>query len=102
MGDLEALETITALCLLADDIEDGIDELGTFGVMSLGPVVTRTGLAEYEVVWTEELSEWSGTDRIHRAWLQIHEDGAWHVSAAGSLIEVDVDALELEVGISVI
>jgi hypothetical protein len=41
--------------------------------MALGPVATRIGLAEYEGDWSEELSEWSGTDRFHRDWLQIHE-----------------------------
>ena len=39
MSDLEALEAIAALGLLADDIEDGIDELGTLGVVSFRPVV---------------------------------------------------------------
>merc|ERR1711957_917861 len=62
VGDLESLEAIAAFGSLADDIEDGVDELGTFGVMSLGPVVTGTGLSEDKVAGAEELSEGTGTD----------------------------------------
>merc|ERR1719272_2726186 len=102
VGDLEALEAIAALSFLADDIEDGVDELSTFGVMSLGPVVTGTSLTEHEVVGAEELSEGSSTDGVHGTGLEIHEDGAGDVTATGSLVEVDVDPLELEVGVSVV
>jgi len=62
VGDLEALEAVAALSLLADDVEDGVDELGTFGVVTLGPVVTGTGLTEDEVVGSEELTEGASTD----------------------------------------
>merc|ERR1712195_109759 len=102
VGDLESLEAIAALSFLADDIEDGVDELGSFGVMSLGPVVTGTGLSEDEVVGAEKLSERSSTDGIHGAGLEIHKDSAGDVTASGSLVVVDVDPLELEVGISVV
>merc|ERR1712073_215616 len=34
VGDLEALEAITTLSLLTDDVEDGVDELGTFGIVT--------------------------------------------------------------------
>merc|ERR1711876_138623 len=42
VGDLEALEAIATLSLLTDNIEDGVDKLGTLGVVTLGPVVTGT------------------------------------------------------------
>merc|ERR1711957_536097 len=61
VGNLEALEAITAFGLLADDVEDGVDELSTFGVVTLGPVVTGTGLSEDEVVGAEKLTEGAGT-----------------------------------------
>merc|ERR1719272_1429605 len=102
VGDLESLEAIASLSFLADNIEDGIDELGSFGVMSLGPVVTGTGLSEDEVVGAEKLSERSSTDGIHGAGLEIREDGAGDVTAAGSLVVIDVDPLELEVGVSMV
>merc|ERR1719272_246415 len=102
VGDLESLEVIAALSFLADNIEDGVDKLGSFGVMSLGPVVTGTGLSEDKVVGAEELTERSSTDGIHGAGLEIREDGAGDVTAAGSLVVIDVDPLELEVGVSMV
>merc|ERR1719456_1307572 len=38
---LEALEAVASLSLLADNIEDRVNELGSLGVMSLSPVVAR-------------------------------------------------------------
>ena len=102
VGDLEALEAVTALSLLTDDIEDGVDELGTFGVVTLGPVVTGASLAEHEVVGTEELTERSGSDGVHGAWLEIHEDGTGDVAATSGLVVVDVDSLELEIRVTVV
>ena len=102
VGDLEALEAVTALSLLTDDVEDGVDELSTFGVVTLGPVVTGTGLSEDEVVGSEELTERSSTDGVHGAWLEIHKDSAGDVSATGGLVVVDVDSLELEIGVTVV
>jgi hypothetical protein len=46
VGDLETLETVNSLGLSSDNIEDRIDELGTFSVMTLGPIVTSTTLTE--------------------------------------------------------
>jgi len=102
VGDLEALEAVAALSLLPDDVEDGVNELGTFGVMTLGPVVTGTSLTEDKVVWSEELTEWSGSDGVHRSWLEIHEDGSWDESTTGGLVIVDVDSLKLEVRVTMI
>jgi hypothetical protein len=70
VSDLETLEAIASFGFLSNDIEDGIDELGSFGVMSLGPVVTGTGLSEDEVVWSEELSEWSSSNGVHGTWFE--------------------------------
>jgi len=102
VGELEALEAVAALSLLADNIEDGVDELGTLSVVTLGPVVTGTRLSEDEVVWAEDLAEWARADRVHRSWLKVDEDGTWDVLATGGLVVVHVDALELEVGVAVV
>ena len=102
MGDLETLEAIATLSFLTDNIEDGVDELGTLGVVTLGPVVTGTSLSEDEVVWSEELTEWAGSDGIHGSWLKIHEDGSWDVSATSGFVVLDVDSLELEIGVTVV
>jgi len=102
VGDLETLEAIATFGFLSDDIEDGVDKFGTLGVMTLGPVVTGTSLSEDEVVWSEELSEWSSSDGVHGSWFEIHEDGSWNVSSSSGLVVVDVDSLELEIRVTVV
>jgi hypothetical protein len=97
VGDLIALEAVATLSFFADNVEDGVDEFSTFGVMTLGPVVTGTGLSEDEVVWTEELAEWAGTDGVHGTWLEIHKDSSWDVATTSSFIEVDINSFELKV-----
>ena len=85
MGDLEALEAVAALSLATDDIEDLVDQLSTLGVVTLGPVVSSTGLAEDEVIGAEELAKGTGTDGVHGTGLEIDEDGAGHILVAGGL-----------------
>ena len=102
VGDLEALEAVAGLGLLADDVEDGVDELGALGVVALGPVVAGAGLAEDEVVGAEDLAEGAGADGVHGAGLEVHQDGAGDVAAAGGLVVVHVDALELQVDVAVV
>ena len=102
VGDLETLKAIATLSFLSDDIEDGVDELSSLGVVTLGPVVTGTGLSENEVVGSEELTERSGSDGVHGSWLKIHEDCSGDVSSSGSFVEVHVDSLKLEIGVTVV
>ena len=102
MRDLESLHDVASLSLLPDDVHDGVDELGSLGVVALGPVVSGSGLAEDEVVGAEELAEGSGTDGVHGSGLKVHQDGTGDVASAGGLVEVDIDALELEVGVTVV
>ena len=102
VGHGEALEAVAALGLLADDVKDGVDELGALGVVALGPVVARARLAEDEVVRAEDLAERARADRVHGARLEVHEDVARDVAAAGRLVVVHVDALELEVRVTVV
>merc|ERR1711962_1074405 len=40
MRQLESLKAVARLGLFTDDVEDRVDQLGAFGVMSLGPVVS--------------------------------------------------------------
>ena len=67
---LRTLEAISSLCLLANDIKNGVDQLRALGVVcvcskrdstrdggkltSFGPVVTSPTLSEDEVVRAEE------------------------------------------------
>ena len=102
VADLETLEAVARLGFLAADVEDGVDELGTFGVVTLGPVVAGTGLTEDEVVGAEDLAVGTSTNGVHSTGFEIHEDGAGDVAAASSFVEVDVDALELEIGVALV
>ena len=102
VGDLEALKAVAALSLLADNVEDGVDELSTLSVVTLGPIVTSTGLTEHEVVRAEELAEGTGTDGVHGTGLEVHKNSAGNVSSTGGLVVVDVDSLKLEIGVTVV
>ena len=95
VGDLETLEAVTALGLMTDDIEDLVDKLGTLSVVTLGPVVSSTGLAEDEVVWPEKTSQWTRSDRVHGTGLEVDENSTGNVLVRAYLIVVDVDAGEL-------
>ena len=66
--------------------------------MSLGPVVASSRLSKHEVVRSEDLSEWSRSDRVHGARLQVHQHSSGHVLATGGLVVVDIDSLQLELG----
>ena len=97
-NDKFTLQTITILSLFANNIENGIDQLRALSIMTLGPIVARTGLAEDEVIRAKDLAVGARSDAVHGARFEIHEHGPWDVSSAGSFIEVDVDPLELEIG----
>jgi len=81
VGDLESLETVTRLSLLADNVKDGVNELSTLSVVSLGPVVSGSGLAEDKVIRAEELAVGSSADRVHGAGLKVHEDSAGNIAS---------------------
>ncbi|KAG5462915.1 MAG: hypothetical protein BJ554DRAFT_2883, partial [Olpidium bornovanus] len=99
---LEPLETVARLGLLADDVEDGVDKLRSLSVVAFGPVVSRPGLPEHEVVRPEQLAERAGAHGVHGAGFQVDQHGAGHVFSAGGFIIIDVDPLELQVGIAVV
>jgi hypothetical protein len=102
MGNLETLEAVARLRLLADYVKNGVDKLGTLGVVALSPVVTSAGLTEDEIVGAEKLSEGSSTHGVHGAGLEVHEHSTRDVAAASCFVVVDVDSLELEVGVTVV
>jgi uncharacterized Zn ribbon protein len=47
---LETLEAVARFGFLADNIEDRVNKLSTFSVVSLGPVITSTRLTKHKVV----------------------------------------------------
>ena len=70
--------------------------------MSLGPVVSSTTLTEDKVVWSEDLTEWARSHRVHGSWFKIDEDGSWNVLATGGFVEVNVDSFELKIRVSLV
>jgi len=102
VGDLETLKAVAGFGFLADDVQNTVDQLGTFGVVTFGPVVTGTSLSENKVVWAEELTEGTGTDGVHGSWFQVHKDGAGYVASPGGFVEVNIDAFQLQIGITVV
>ena len=102
MGDLETLEAIATFGYFSNDVENGVNKLSTFSVVTLSPVVTSTSLTEDEVVRSKELTERSCTDGVHGSWLKIHEDSTWDISTSGCFVVVDIDSLELKIRVSMI
>ena len=102
VGELEALHAVAGLGFLADNVKHGVDKLGSLGVVSLGPVVSGSSLSEDKVVGAEKLAERSGTDTVHGSGLKVHEDGAGDIASSGGLIEINVDPLQLKIGVSVV
>jgi hypothetical protein len=102
VGHLESLKAVRRLSLLTDNIKHRVDQLSTLGVMSLGPIVTSSGLAENKVIGSEQLSEGTSTDRVHGTGLKIHEDGTGHVTSTSGLVVVDIDSLQLKIGVSMV
>jgi len=70
--------------------------------VAFGPVVASAGLAEHKVVGAEDLAVGPCAHGVHGTGLEVHEHRAGHVASACCLIVVHVDALELEVGVSVV
>ena len=102
MADLKPLQAVTVLRLLPDHVEHRVDEFGALGVVALGPVVSGAGLAEHEVVGSEDLAVRAGSDAVHGSGLEIHEDRARDEAAAARFVVVDIDALELELVVALV
>lgn len=85
VGDLETLEAVATLGLATDDIENLVNKLGTLGVVTLGPVVTSTGLTEDEVIGAEKLAERTRADGVHGTGLQIDQNGTGNVLVTAGL-----------------
>ena len=102
MGDLEALKTVASLSFLSGNIEDRVNELSSFRVVSLGPVIACSGLSEDKIVGSEKLTKRSSSNRVHGSWFEIHKDGSGDVPASSCLVVVDINPLELQIGIAVV
>ena len=68
----------------------------TLGVVTLGPVVPGTRLAEHEIVRAKNPSVRSTSYGIHSARLQVHQDCPGHVLPAVGLVVGGFDPLQLQ------
>lgn len=57
---------------------------------------------ENKVVRTEDLAVGAGADGVHGARLEVDENSTWNVFATRCLVVVDIDALELQIRITVV
>jgi hypothetical protein len=99
---LETLKTIAALCFFPYNIQHRVDQLSTFGVVTLGPVVASATLTKNKIVWSENLTKRTGSDGVHRAGFKIHQDGARYILSTRCLIVVDIYAFKLKVRVTVV
>ena len=97
MSDLESLEAVASFSFFSGNVEDGVNEFGSLGVVSLGPVVSGSGLSEDEVVRSEKLTEGSSSDGVHGSGFEIHKDSSGDVSSSSGFVVVDIDSFELKV-----
>ena len=51
---------------------------------------------------SKELTKGTSTDRVHGSGLQIYQHGTGDILATGSFVKVNVDALQLEVRVTVV
>ena len=70
--------------------------------MSFSPVVTGTRLAKDEIVGPEDLPIGTIPDAVHGARLKVNEHRPGNILAARCFIEVHVDPLQLQVGVSLV
>lgn len=118
--NLETLQAVAAFCFTTNHVQNLIHQLGTLSVVTLGPDVAGARLTKDEVVRTEQLTERPSTDSIHCAGFEIDENSAWDIFVARSLIvlrlaavrkhrksatyfiEVNVQALQLQVACALV
>lgn len=96
------MQAIAVLGLLSHDIKNRVDELRSLRVVALGPVVAGAGLPEDEVIRTEDLPVRPRSDAVHRPRLQIHQNRSRNEPATARLVVVDVDSLELQIGVALV
>jgi len=102
VSELESLKAITALSLLANNIQNGIDKLGSLGVMTLSPVISSSALSKDEVVGAEKLTKRSRANRIHSTGLKIDENCTRNVLSSSSFVIINIDTFQLKIGISMV
>ena len=80
VGDLESLKNVTVFSFLADALHDLVDKFGSFGVVTLGPVISGSALSKDKVVGAEKTTNDSGADGIHGSGFQISKNGSGNIA----------------------
>jgi hypothetical protein len=70
--------------------------------MSFSPIVTSSSLSENKVIRSEELTEWSSSDGVHRTRIEIQKNSSWDESTTSGFVIINIDSFELKIGVSVI
>jgi len=68
--------------------------------MTLRPIVTGAGLAEDKVIRAEDLAVGARSDAVHGSRFEIHKDGSRNVPSARGLVVIDINPLELDIGVA--
>ena len=79
------LKAVTWLGFLSGDVQNWVDKLSSFSIVTFGPVISGARLSKNEVIGAENLSKGSGSDRVHGTGLQIDENSTGDIFASGSL-----------------
>ena len=74
----------------------------TFCVVALSPVIASSALSKNKIIRSENLTKWTGSDTVHGSGLEINKDGSGNIFAAAGLVVVNVDPLQLEVGVPMV
>merc|ERR1711964_488337 len=70
--------------------------------MPFCPIVACACLAKHKIIWPEKLTKRPSPDAVHCTRFQVHEDCTWHVAPSCGFIVIYVDALQLEVRVSMV
>jgi hypothetical protein len=90
------LKAVTPFSFFPDNIKYRVNQFSSFRVVTLGPVVSCTGLTEDKVVWPEDLTIGTGTNRVHSARLQINKNCPGNIFPTTGLIVVYINPLQLQ------
>jgi hypothetical protein len=70
--------------------------------MSLGPVISSSGLSKDKIIRTKHLAKRSRFHRIHGTRFQVQEDGSWDIFSTAGLSVIDIDPLQLKIRCSIV
>ena len=96
MSDLEPLQNVAGLGFLANDLHDGINQLRSFRVVALGPIVSRSALSEHEIIGTKQSTVRTSANGVHGSGFKIGENSTRDVTSFHALVKINVNAFQLQ------